>query len=101
MISVLSQLPSYQLIRPFLEGLTVLNPAEFIRVFSIIRMGAGSAFGAEYAQWSVWATSRYGVVVFFAICLGWIFVAVFVGGFIWSRGYKHAEEYSYVYQTTF
>ncbi|HLR41537.1 MAG TPA: ABC transporter permease, partial [Virgibacillus sp.] len=86
MISVLSQLPSYQLIRPFLEGLTVLNPAEFIRVFSIIRMGAGSAFGAEYAQWIVWATSRYGFVVFFAIFLVWIFVAVFVGGFIWSRG---------------
>src|SRR5699024_7876243 len=36
LISSLSQLPCYQLIRPFMGGLTRLNPAQFIRVFSII-----------------------------------------------------------------
>jgi Cu-processing system permease protein len=69
--------------------LTLLNPAEFVRVFSIMRLGAGSAFGAEYDQWITWATSSYGLVVFSGIFLIWILAAIFVGGFIWSRGEKN------------
>src|SRR5699024_7791380 len=50
MISVPSQLPSSKLVQPALQILTILDPAEFIRVFSVMRMGAGSVFGADYNQ---------------------------------------------------
>jgi len=86
MISTLSHLPSYQLIQPTLQVLTILNPAEFVRVFSIMRIGDGSAFGADYAQWITWVTSSYGLPIFLCVLLSWIMLSVCIGGFIWSRG---------------
>ncbi|WP_204670198.1 ABC transporter permease [Gracilibacillus alcaliphilus] len=86
MISTLSHLPSYKLVQPILQALTLLNPAEFVRVFSIMKMGAGSAFGPDYYQWITWATSNNGLLIFSAIILSWILLSVFIGGFIWSRG---------------
>ncbi len=85
-ISILSHLPSYQFVQPALQMLTILNPAEFIRVFSVMRMGAGSAFGADYYEWITLATSSYGPIIFFSIFIGWIVILLFVSGFIWSRG---------------
>lgn len=92
MVSTLSHLPSYQLIQPTLQALTLLNPAEFVRVFSIMRMGAGSAFGPEYYQWITWATSHIGLLIFAVVFLSWILLSVFIGGFIWSRGEKNGTE---------
>lgn len=92
MVSTLSHLPSYQLIQPSLQVLTLLNPAEFVRVFSIMRMGAGSAFGPEYYQWITWATSYTGLLIFAVVFLSWILLSVFIGGFIWSRGEKNGTE---------
>lgn len=92
MISTLSHLPSYKLIKPILQVLTLLNPAEFIRVVSIMRLGAGAAFGADYYKWITWATSNYGLLIFFGIFLSWIFVSIFVGGFIWNRSDKNGAE---------
>lgn len=91
-ISILSYLPSYKLVQPTLQVLTLLNPAEFVRVFSIMRLGAGSAFGADYYKWITWVTSSYGLLVFFGIFLSWIFISIFVGGFIWNRGDKNGAE---------
>lgn len=91
MISTLSHLPSYKLVQPALQVLTLLNPAEFVRVFSIMRMGAGSAFGPEYFQWITWATSNQGLLIFAVIFLSWILLSVFLGGFIWSRGESHGK----------
>lgn len=91
-ISILSHLPSYKLVQPTLQVLTLLNPAEFVRVFSIMRLGAGSAFGADYYKWITWVTSSYGLLVFFGIFLSWIFISIFVGGFIWNRGDKNGAE---------
>lgn len=86
MISTLSQLPSYKLIQPALQVLTVLNPAEFVRVFSIMHLGAGAAFGASYDKWITWATSGFGIWLFLLICCLWIIGSVVFGGFIWARG---------------
>lgn len=86
MISTLSHLPSYKLIQPALQALTILNPAEFIRVFSIIKMGAGSAFGAEYDQWITWITSNTGFILFFTVFFSWMILSIYIGGFIWGRG---------------
>ncbi len=85
MISTLSQLPSYKLVQPTLQILTILNPAEFVRVFSIMRMGAGSVFGADYNQWIVWSTSSYGLLIFIGVFLSWILLSIFISGFIWNR----------------
>lgn len=92
MISILSHLPSYKLIQPTLQGLTLLNPAEFVRVFSIMRLGAGSTFGAEYDQWITWATSNYGLLIFFGIFISWILISIFIGGFIWDRSDKNESK---------
>lgn len=86
MISTLSLLPSYKLIQPTLQVMTLLNPAEFIRIFSIMRIGAGSVFGANYDQWIIWAMSDYGLLIFFGIFLSWILIAVLISGFIWKWG---------------
>lgn len=85
-ISTLSHLPSYQLIQPALQVLTLLNPAEFIRVFFIMKMGAGSAFGANYYVWITWATSHFGFLIFLSLFTSWIIILIFVSGFIWGRG---------------
>ncbi|HLR73854.1 MAG TPA: ABC transporter permease [Virgibacillus sp.] len=92
MVSTLSHLPSYPLIKPTLQALTIVNPAEFVRVFSIMRIGAGSAFGADYDQWITWATSSFGLLIFIGIFLGWVLISVFVGGFIWNRGDQIGSE---------
>lgn len=85
-ISILSHLPSYKLIKPSLQVLTLLNPAEFVRVFSIMRMGAGSIFGADYYEWITWATSNYGVFIFLSLFSSWIVLSICISGFIWRRG---------------
>lgn len=86
MISTLSHLPSYQLIQPTLQVLTLLNPAEFVRIFFIMKMGAGSAFGANYYVWITWATSHLGLLIFLGLFISWIFILIFISGFIWDRG---------------
>ncbi|MEJ8777361.1 ABC transporter permease [Pseudogracilibacillus sp. ICA-222130] len=86
MISVLSHFPSYKFIQPTLQLFTFLNPAEFIRIFTIMRMGAGSAFGADYYEWVTWVTSSYGPMIFILVCASWIVILVYVSGFIWERG---------------
>lgn len=91
MISLLSQLPSYQMIQPTLQVLTIINPAEFIRVFSIMRMGGGSAFGASYDLWITWATGSYGLIIFVGVFIIWVVGSILIGGFIWNRGDKNGS----------
>lgn len=66
--------------------LTLLNPAEFVRVFSIMRMGAGSAFGADYYEWVNWETDSYGMFIFLSVFISWIVILIFISSFIWRRG---------------
>lgn len=85
MISFLSFLPSYNLIKPVLQILTVINPAELIRVFSMIRLQAGTAFGAEYDQLISWVTSESGLIFFILIFLSWIVISITISALIWKR----------------
>lgn len=89
MISLLTQLPSYKLVQPTLQILTILNPAEFIRVFSMMRLGAGSAFGADYDTLITWATSQSGLIVFFIMIFIYVFVTLYISSWIWNRGDKY------------
>lgn len=90
-ISALSHLPSYKWIQPVLEGLTFFNPAEWLRIFAIMRMGAGSAFGASYDQWITWATSSQGLLIFGAVWLAWISLPIWAGGLMSAGGDQHGS----------
>lgn len=90
LISGLSTLP-YKYIKPTLELLTLLNPAEFIRIFAIMQLKAGSVFGPEYDQWITWATGNYGYIIFFSFLALWIILCNLLGGFIWNRGDGHGS----------
>lgn len=90
-ISTLSHLPSYNMVQPTLQFLTLLNPAEWIRIFSIMRMGSGSAFGASYDQWITWVTSQSGLFILLGLMLLWIAIPIVIGAFVWNRGDKHGQ----------
>ncbi|WP_338462996.1 ABC transporter permease [Brevibacillus borstelensis] len=85
LISVVSFLP-YTWIKPILQIATCLNPAEFVRIFSIVRMGGGSIFGPEYYNWVTWMQSPFGIVGFIALSIGWIVCTMGIATFIWERG---------------
>jgi len=88
-ISLLSLLPSYQMIQPTLQFVTILNPAELIRIFTMMRLGAGSAFGAEYDAWITWATSNSGLIIFIVVFLSIIIVTLFISSLLWKRGEQY------------
>src|SRR5690606_32385417 len=92
MISLLTQLPSYKLVQPTLEVLTILNRAEFIRVFSMMRLGAGSAFGADYDALITWALSNNGLIIFIIMLIIYVFVTLFISSWIWNRGDKYGAD---------
>ncbi|NLI68172.1 MAG: ABC transporter permease subunit [Bacilli bacterium] len=92
MISLLTQLPSYKLVQPTLQVLTILNPAEFIRVFSMMRLGAGSAFGADYDALITWALSNNGLIIFIIMLIIYVFVTLFISSWIWNRGDKYGAD---------
>src|SRR5699024_12838714 len=58
MISTLSQLPSYKTMQPALQIFTLLNPAKLARVYSIMSIGTGSAFGADNDKRITWTNSN-------------------------------------------
>jgi len=62
-----------------------LNPAEFVRVFSVARLGGGSIFGPEYYKWMYWVDSPLGDVGFVALCLLWIGATMYAAITAWER----------------
>src|SRR5699024_2204321 len=78
MISILSQLPTYNLVQPTLQTLTVVYSADFVRVCTILRIGVGSALDADYDQWITWATSSYGLFMFIGVFLICIHASIFI-----------------------
>lgn len=84
LISVLSFLP-YTWIKPVLQVATCLNPAEFVRMFSVVRMGGGAIFGPEYYKWVNWMESPFGIAGFAALCLMWICVTMLTAIAVWER----------------
>lgn len=89
MISLLTQLPSYKLVQPTLQVLTIINPAELIRVFSMMRLGAGSAFGADYDSLITWSMNQSGLMIFFFMIIVYVIITLLISSWIWNRGDKY------------
>lgn len=85
LIAGLGLLP-YKWIQPVLEFLTLLNPAEFLRIFTVISVGGGSVFGPAYYQWVNWAQQPFGSGLFVLISLLWLAVTLVISILIWERG---------------
>ena len=88
LISVLSFVP-YSWIKPILQVVTMLNPAELVRMFSVIWLGGGSIFGPEYFKWVTWFDSPFGAVGFATLCFAWICLSLYAAIFIWERRRYH------------
>lgn len=87
MISTLSSL-NYHTLKTALEVVTLVNPAEFIRIFMIIHLGGGHVFGPEYIHWVGWANSSFGTVYFGIFCVVWVSVLFITAIFFTERGMK-------------
>lgn len=62
LIAVLSVVP-YPLIAPLLQGLTLLNPAEVLRVAFVVQVGGSAVFGQAYDHLlGVWQ-KRFGLIL--------------------------------------
>ncbi len=85
LISILGFLP-YPWIKPALETVTLLNPAESIRIFTIVKLGAGSVFGPEYYAWIQWIRGAAANFIFAAVCLLWVVLSIGSASWIWERG---------------
>ncbi|MEX2416745.1 MAG: ABC transporter permease subunit [Paenibacillaceae bacterium] len=81
----LGQLP-YLWIKPAVVGLTILNPAELVRLFIIVKLGGGSVLGPEYYQWVDWIKRPLGTVSFLLLCSLWIGAAISFANIMWERG---------------
>lgn len=81
----LGQLP-YLWIKPAVVGLTILNPAELVRLFIIVKLGGGSVLGPEYYQWVDWIKGSLGTVSFLLLCSLWVGTAISFANFMWERG---------------
>ncbi len=88
LISVLGWLP-YLWIKPAIVMLTFFNPAELVRIFMTVKIGGGSVFGPEYAQWMDWISGSYGTPIFAAVCLLWIVGTILIAIAIWERGRRN------------
>ncbi|WP_438444243.1 ABC transporter permease [Gorillibacterium sp. sgz5001074] len=85
LIALLGFLP-YPVIKPALQILTAMNPAELIRVFMVTRIGGGTSFGPEYYEWIRWLNGASGLAAFVAIGLLWIAVSLGLATWLWERG---------------
>ncbi len=85
LIAGLGQLP-YLWIKPAVVGLTILNPAELVRLFTIVKLGGGSVLGPEYYQWVEWIKHPLGTLNFLLLCSIWIWVAISMTILMWERG---------------
>ena len=79
MIGVLGWVP-YGWIKPMLEMLTLLNPAESVRIFTIMKIGGGAVFGPEYYQWLQWARGSGSAAAFALYVLAWVAIPVILAG---------------------
>ncbi|NOU94442.1 ABC transporter permease subunit [Paenibacillus sp. LMG 31456] len=85
LISLLGVLP-YVWIKPMLTTLTLLNPAELVRLFVVVKLGGGSVLGPEYYQWVHWMNQPSGGIVFTLLSLAWILISIGFANLIWERG---------------
>jgi Cu-processing system permease protein len=85
LISGLGLLP-YLWIKPAVVLLTILNPAELVRLFIIVKLGGGSVLGPEYYEWVNWIKRPMGTLSFIVLCITWIGTALSLSNWLWERG---------------
>ncbi|QGG57348.1 ABC transporter permease [Paenibacillus sp. B01] len=88
LIASLGYLP-YLWIKPALTALTLLNPAELVRLFVVVRLGGGSILGPDYYRWVEVMAGGWGPLLFAGICLAWIAGAGGIAVWAWERGRRH------------
>ncbi|QOY36573.1 ABC transporter permease [Anaerobacillus isosaccharinicus] len=87
MISTLGSL-NYKTLKSTIEVVTLLNPAEFTRIFMITKLGGGSIFGPEYIHWVGWASSPFGTIYFVILCIVWVYFFMLTATYLTERGRK-------------
>jgi len=85
LIAALGAMP-YMWIKPALTALTLLNPAEMARLFTVVKLGGGAMLGPEYYEWIGWIRGTAGSLGFAGISLLWICGLVLAACLIWERG---------------
>lgn len=85
LVAGLNLLP-YPWIKPTLGVLTLLNPAELVRVVTVIKLGGGTAFGPEYYHWVNWVQGNVGTATALVEALLWWSGCISVASWIWERG---------------
>jgi Cu-processing system permease protein len=85
LIAFLGLLP-YLWIKPALLCLTLMNPAELVRLFVVVKLGGGSVLGPEYYQWVQWINNPNGILVFLWVCVMWVGFSIYLAVVLWERG---------------
>ncbi|GIO44669.1 ABC transporter permease [Paenibacillus apis] len=75
----------YLWIKPLLTLFTLLNPAEFVRLFVVIKLGGGSVLGPEYYQWVNWIQGSSGSLLFLLLFFFWLLFSLTCVCWIWER----------------
>lgn len=88
LIAGLGLLP-YVWVKPAVTLLTMLNPAELVRLFTVVKLGGGSVLGPEYYRWVEWIKGPSGSLSFLGLVVLWIGAALAYANFSWERRRKH------------
>lgn len=88
LIAGLGLLP-YMWIKPAISLLTLLNPAELVRLFTVVKLGGGAVLGPEYYQWVQWMQHPAGTASFAALCAAWIGASLGYALLAWERRRAH------------
>ncbi|ASS76757.1 ABC transporter permease [Tumebacillus algifaecis] len=88
LIGMLQLLP-YPAIQPVLGLLTLLNPAELVRIVTVIKIGGGSVFGPEYYRFVEWAQGSYGTIIATLYGCLWLIGLTGLASRLWERGRHH------------
>ncbi|MCP3773765.1 ABC transporter permease [Paenibacillus sp. MZ04-78.2] len=85
LVAVLGLLP-YPWIKPVLAALTLLNPAELVRLFIVVKLSGGSVLGPEYYEWIGWIRGTGGTLLFLLVAAVWIAGCLGAAVLFWERG---------------
>ncbi|CAB3391533.1 ABC transporter permease [Kyrpidia spormannii] len=85
LIASLNLMP-HSAVKPMLTFLTFCNPAELVRLFTVIQLGAGSILGPAYVQLVEGASGPWGPVVMAGFGLLWLAVFQTLAVWVWERG---------------
>lgn len=84
LIATVGLLP-FTAIKTVLTVLTVINPAEFTRLFVVVKLGGGITLGPEYYSWMQWINSDWGSILFVLAIAAFISILLALTYFIWER----------------